>query len=524
MEDAQAGASAGRRVAGAALLLAASVLLSRLLGFGRDVVLAGLVGRNALTDAYSAAFMLPDLLNHLLAGGALSIAFLPVYERVRKAGGVEAGARFFATALGTMTAVTLAGTLAMFVWADPLVAWQFGFPPEVHALTVRLTRIVLPAQLGFVCGGIIRAALMADGHFRSQAAAPLLYNLGIIAGGLALARTLGVEGFAWGALAGAAVGALGSALWEARGRVHVGLRVAFGDRDFHRYLALAAPLALGATLLTVDEWYDRWFGARLGEGTIATLRYARQLMLIPVAMVGQAAATAALPTLSRLVAEGRRAELDRLVDRSLQTSLALGVLLGAGLFAVAGPAVSVVYVRGAFTPADAAPVIDALRMFAWAVPAWIVQTLAVRPFYARGEMWRPMGLGTLVSLAALPLYARLGPEFGATGLALAGTLSISASALVMVAFARGWHGAPALGALAATGLRALVAVAPAAFAGERAAALVAERLGEGALGAAAALGLGGLTFAAIGLPLAWALGDAATRDALRWVGRRVLRR
>ena len=120
MEEAQAGASAGRRVAGAALLLAASVLASRLLGFGRDVVLAGLVGaQRADRRLLAPASMLPDLLNHLLAGGALSIAFLPVYERIRKERGAAAGHRFTATALGTMGAVALAVTAALFVWARP---------------------------------------------------------------------------------------------------------------------------------------------------------------------------------------------------------------------------------------------------------------------------------------------------------------------------------------------------------------------------------------------------------------------
>jgi putative peptidoglycan lipid II flippase len=520
----EAGPSAGQRVAGAALLLAASVLASRLLGFARDVVLAGLIGLNAQTDAYSAGFMLPDLLNHLLAGGALSVAFLPIYERIRQQRGPAAAGRFTATAFGTMTVLAAALTGVLFVWADPLVAWQFDFPPEVHALTVRLTRIVLPAQICFVAGGVVRAALMANGRFGSQAAAPLLYNLGIIAGGVALAHTTGVEGFAWGALGGALVGALGSALFEARGRVPLGFRVAPGDVDFRAYLMLAAPLALGASLLTVDEWYDRWFGARLAEGTIATLRYARQLMLIPVALVGQAVATAALPTLSRYVAEGRRAELDSLVNRSLQASLALGVLLGAGLFALAEPAVAFVYVRGAFTLADAAPVAEALCVFACAVPGWILQTLAVRPFYARGEMWRPMLLASAVSLAVIPLYLALGERLGGTGLALAGTLSITTSALVTLGFARRWHGAPSLRALLATALRTLAAAAPAAWAAHAAAEATSARAGTGTLGAALALAAGGSAFAALALPLAWRFGDAPTRDALLRVARRLRRR
>jgi len=523
MGDAGGEVAAGRRVAGAAILLAAGVLLSRLLGFVREVVLAGLVGRNSASDAYSAAFQLPDLLNYLLAGGALSIAFLPLYERVRRERGAAAAEHLTATVLGTLGALALAITALLWLFANPLIALQFGFAPEQHALTVRLTRIVLPAQVLFVCGGIVRAALMADGHFRSQALAPVLYNAGIIAGGLLLSPRLGVEGFAWGVLVGAVVGALGSALWEARGRVRLGVRISFADRDFRAYLALAAPLMLGATLLTVDEWYDRWFGSRLGTGSIATLRYARQLMLVPVAFVGQAAATAALPTLSRLAAEGRRADLDTLVLRSLQASAALGVLLAAGVFALAEPLVALVYVRGRFTPDDALPVVAALRVFACAVPGWILQTLAVRPFYARGDMWRPMGLGTVVSLAAIPLYAWLGPRLGASGLALAGALAISGNAFATLVLARRWHGAPALLPLAGTLLRALAAAAPASGAALLAARAVAPLAPPGTLGAAVACAVGGVAFAALGLPLAFALGDAPTQEALRALARRTWR-
>jgi peptidoglycan biosynthesis protein MviN/MurJ (putative lipid II flippase) len=139
-------------------------------------------------------------------------------------------------------------------------------------------------------------------------------------------------------------------------------------------------------------------------------------------------------------------------------------------------------------------------------------------------MWRPMALATAVSLAAIPLYAALGPRLGATGLALAGTLAISASAGVTLAAARRWHGAPALGALLGGALRTLGAAAPAAVAAHFAAAEVALRTGSGTLAAALALGAGGLAFAAVGLPLVWSLGDAPTRDALRRVARRLRRR
>ena len=298
----------GTRLGAAAVLLAASVLLSRVLGYAREALLAYRVGAGASTDAYYAAFQIPDLLNYLLAGGALSIAFLPIYTRHLARGDDAAADRL----LGTLGVGSLLATAALWWWVEPLVKLQFhDFTPQTQALTAHLTRIVLPAQICFITGGIINATLLARNRFGPSAAAPLLYNGGIIAGGLFLPPRLdvGVEGFAWGALVGAVLGPLLAPLLDARGRVRVRVRVAPADRAFLGYLVIAAPLMLGQTLLTVDEWYGRWFGALLGPGTVAHLGYARRLMLVPVAVVGQAIAAAALPTLSRLWAEERLDEL-----------------------------------------------------------------------------------------------------------------------------------------------------------------------------------------------------------------------
>ncbi|MFV1978735.1 MAG: lipid II flippase MurJ, partial [Myxococcota bacterium] len=150
------------RFVAVAAVLAASVLLSRVLGFVREAVLADRVGAGAEMDAYSAAFQLPDLLNYFLAGGALSIAFIPMYTRVLGRDGEAAAARLFALVLGTVGAIAMLATFALWWWADALIALQFPrFAPDTHALTVRLTRIVLPAQVFFVAGGIVRAVLMA---------------------------------------------------------------------------------------------------------------------------------------------------------------------------------------------------------------------------------------------------------------------------------------------------------------------------------------------------------------------------
>lgn len=517
MSDEGASRPRASRIPFVAALLAGSVLFSRLLGYVREAVLAYFLGTGPEAAAYTAAFQIPDILFHFLSGGAFAVAFVPFFTRMRETGGDGAAERLLATVFGTMTVVSVAATVALWVAAEPLVALQFPrFSPETQALTVRLTRIVLPAQIFFVTGGIIRAALMAHDRFATQALAPLVYNAAIIAGGVLFGERLGAEGFVWGALAGALLGPFLLPLFDLRrAGLRLGFRVAPRDRDFTRYLWRATPLILGLSLLTVDEWYDRWFGQLDGEAAVVRLRFARQLMLFPVGLVGQAVATAALPAFSRLWSEGRRAELDRAVLATLRASLALGVLLAAGAFAVADPVVALVFERGAFTARDTALVAELLRIFVFAVPGWIALQLAGRAFYAREDMWRPMLLGTGVALAALPLYWVMGSRLGAAGVAGAGVLAMSANAGLLLTMLVRVHGGPPLAPLAATFLRALLVGALAALAGG-----FAVSFGERALTSFLA---GGLAFAIVAVPGTWLLGDEAMREVLRRILARLRR-
>jgi putative peptidoglycan lipid II flippase len=497
----------------AAMLLASSVLVSRILGYGREALLAYRVGAGAQTDAYYAAFQIPDLLNYLLAGGALSIAFVPLYTKHLAANDDAAADHLLATVLGTLTAVAAAATALLWWFAPALVALQFPrFDSVTQALTVHLTRIVLPAQVFFIAGGILNATLFARGRFGAAALAPLLYNGAIIVGGILLAPrlALGVEGFAWGALAGAVAGPFLAPLLAVRGTVRIAPRIAPADRVFLGYLLVAAPLMFGQTLLTVDEWYQRWFGALLGAGAVSHLIYARRLMQVPVAVVGQAVAAAALPTLSRLFAEHRQVELNRVVLRTLQASLALAVLTAAVCWALAEPLVRVVYQHGAFTAADTAEVAAVLALLCFAVPAWIVQQIILRAFYARADTLRPMLLGTVLALASIPLYLTLGRRAGVQGLAMAAVIAMTVSAVATLIWARGLHGAPALWRLLTTSLRAALIGVPAAV-------LVRWLAGSGGESNAAALTRlvsGGVLFTVVSAAGIALIGDEAMRGLL----------
>jgi putative peptidoglycan lipid II flippase len=502
------------RLGAVAALLAASVFLSRVSGYLRDLVLANRAGAGAETDAYFIAFLLPDLLNYLLAGGALAIAFIPVYTRIRERRGEEAAGQLFATVLGGLGVLALAGTVALWVFAEDIGRAQLtGFDDETRQLSVHLARIMLPAQIAFITGGILRAVLMAHGRFGSQAAAPLLYNGCVIAGGLI---GDGVEGFAWGVLVGAVLGNWLVPLWELRRVRVVRLRLAPLDRDFRHYLWVALPLMVGISLATVDEWYEKFLGAALEVGSVSFLGYARKLMMLPVAVIGQALGAAALPVLAQLHSSGRGRELNELLVRSLRVALGLGILAGAGVFALSGPIVEFFFRQGRFDSQSALAVSHLLAVMALATPAWVVQQVAIRAFYAREDSWRPMLLGTGIALAVIPLYLALRGSRGVEGLALAGVIAMSLNALATLVWARVRHGAPRVSPLVDTFARnSLIAVAAAA------AATALQQHGTGRSGAALDLALGGAGFAVVAIGGVLLVGDPALRELARSLARRL---
>ncbi|HSM44099.1 MAG TPA: lipid II flippase MurJ, partial [Acidimicrobiia bacterium] len=197
-------------IGAAAAVIAGSVLLSRLLGLGRDALIAGLIGANAESDLYYHAFLIPDLLNYFLAGAYLTITLVPILSRHLEMGDVAAASRAFTSVFRFVAVAIVALTAAMWVLAGPLVDLLFPEVEEVDRL-VSMTRIVLPAQIFLVLGALLMAVQYTHKRFVIPASAPLIYNLGIILGGVAGAAMgeATPESFLVGAVAGAAVGNFG---------------------------------------------------------------------------------------------------------------------------------------------------------------------------------------------------------------------------------------------------------------------------------------------------------------------------
>lgn len=490
----------------AAAIVAGGVLVSRLLGLVRQVVFAWLLGAGATGDEYFVAFLIPDLLNYLLAGAYMAITLIPLLTR-RIAAGDEADARraFWAVTRPLTVGITLLVIVAMPFVEPVLRLVEPGFTDDQVANAARLTRIVLPAQIFFVLGQLLTAWQFAREKFVIPSLGPIVYNLAIIAGGLlgGLGRDdPSADGFAWGALAGAVLGIFGLQVW---GAWRQGLRFPGGRVRRHpalrRYLALAVPLMLGQSLVVFDEQLGRTFGSLHADGGVSWLTFGRQTMLVPVGVIAQAAGVAAYPFLARLAAEGKHGELAQAVGRAARYVIVLSLAAAAALIALSEPVVRLLYQRGSFDASDTVATASTVVFFAIGVPMWGIQQILARGFYAREEMWAPVVVGTLATALAIPIYWVLDDALGVDGLALASSVAITlyTAALAVMWYRRtGWTEARPV---AATGLGTLPLAAAGGVAAFWLASWIGNGLGDGWAVDALAVVTGGLTALTITLGL-----------------------
>jgi putative peptidoglycan lipid II flippase len=427
----------------AALIVSGGVLISRILGQLREIIFASLLGANASTDEYVAAFAVPDFLNYLLAGGFLSITFIPIFSRYLADDDEEGGWEALSAVIRPV-AIAIVALVAVGWFAAPWVI-ETLFPrfSDIQVEnTIRFTRIILPAQVFFVLGALFAAVQYTKGVFTIPTLAPIIYNLGIIVGGVAwaIAGDASPEGFVWGALAGAFVGNFAVQWWGAhRLGMRLRLKTPWRNPVVGEYVLIAFPLMIGQSIVVLDETFMRVFGQFISEGAATELNYARRTMLVPVGVIAQAAGVAAYPFLARLFAEGRLREMKDTVDRALRYVLVLSIIAAALIGSMSLPIVRALFERGEFTAESTVGTAEALFFYAFAIPVWGALQILNRAFYARREMWTPVVVGTAATIVAIPLYALLQNSFGIRGVALASALVLAIDAAVLASV---WYARP----------------------------------------------------------------------------------
>ncbi|HEV2471356.1 MAG TPA: murein biosynthesis integral membrane protein MurJ, partial [Chthonomonadales bacterium] len=364
------------------------------------------------TDVYNGSFTIPDLIFFLIAGGAFSSAFIPVFSEYIEKQREEDAWRIF-----SVVATIMGVVVALFICLGEIYAHRLvlltnpGFreiPGKVEA-TVRLTRILLPAQICFFLGGLMMGTLQVKHRFLPVALGPVIYNLGIILGALFLAPRLGVAGLCWGAVAGAVIGNF-ALQWimvkRCGGRYIRGcLRSYWNHPGVKQVGKLMLPVILGLALPQVSTIIGKMFASQLGNGPQSALMNANKLMQVPLGVFATATAQAIFPTMAAQAARLEIGALRSTINYGLRSILFLTIPSSVMLFVLALPVVQLLLQTGKFSAEDARMAAAALRFFSVGLFAWSGHSIITRGFYALKDSRTPVIVGTLVTAIFIPLNA-----------------------------------------------------------------------------------------------------------------------
>jgi putative peptidoglycan lipid II flippase len=454
-------------VARAGGIMMLSLFLSRVLGIVRDQAMLWTFGMTIYTDAYRWAFQIPDLMFFLIAGGALSSAFIPVFSEYLHTGREEDAWKVFSVVVTVMSLVVLAFILLAAAFAPELtrLVVPFDRADQVRPLIAHMSRILLPTQFAFFIGGIMFGTLYARQRFAVPGLGPNIYNLGIILGAVVLSQFFspGVIGMAWGALLGACVGNLLIPMLAMRG---IGVRFKPSLDTSHpgvrKVFRLMLPVVLGLSLPGVYGLIMQALSSAFQAGTATALDVANRLMQAPLGIFGQSLAIAVFPALSQFFAQNRMADYSRQLSSTLRTVVYITVPISTLMLILAPDVVTVLYQYGTrFQEAEAARVADALRMFALGITAWCLHPVLMRGFFAIQTTTTPIVLGTVTTLIFGSLaWAFIQTPLGYLGLPLASSLSAMILAAMLLASISRKVEDLDVGGLATTIAKAVVAALP----------------------------------------------------------------
>jgi putative peptidoglycan lipid II flippase len=426
-------AAAARRTGSAAVLVAAGILASRVIGLVRNRVLAGYLGTSIASDAFNAAIRIPNFLQNLLGEGALSASFIPVYARLVSEGDEENAGRVAGAVFALLATVTSAVVLLGVLFAPALTDLIApGFAGEQRDLTVRLVRVMFPGVGLLVLTAWCLGVLNSHRRFFLSYAAPVVSSLAIIAAlvlfgdGAALPRLAEIA--VWGAFAGSAL-QLGLQLpfvLRLVPRLRLGLSTA--SPHVRTVLRNLAPATLSRGVVQVSAFIDQMIASFLPVGSVALLSYASLLYTLPVSLFGMAVSAAELPAMSSVGgdAAAAAAQLRTRLDAALRR-VAFFIVPSAAAFLAAGDLIAqLVLQNGRFTPTDARWVWAILAGSAVGLLASTMGRLYSSVYYARRDTRTPLrfaiarvaltiGLGYLF---ALPVPRLLGVDarWGTAGL------------------------------------------------------------------------------------------------------------
>jgi putative peptidoglycan lipid II flippase len=429
--------SEAARITKAAGTVGAATLLSRIVGFLRDVVVAWFFGAGLAADAFFMAFTIPNLLRRLFAEGSLTISFVPVFTECLFKRGQEEAFRLARSAWWLLT-ILLAAVALVGVLLSPLIvkliARGFLSSPEKFDLTVLLTRIMFPYIFFISLVALAMGILNALGHFAAPALAPVLLNLTMIGSVLFLSPHLAEpsKGLAIGVIIG---GVLQLAL-QIPFMVRKGFRLFVRSPLYHpaikRIALLMVPAIFGAAVYQMNIVVARVLASYLPEGSVSYLYYADRLVQFPLGVFAIALATAVLPSLSKQAAVGDMEGLRSSFSYAMKLVFFITIPAMTGLIILRAPIVGLLFQRGAFDPATTRLTAEALLYYSLGLWAFSGVRIVVSTFYALQDTKTPVKIAVISLFVNIVLSILLMRPMRHSGLALATSLASGVNLILLI--------------------------------------------------------------------------------------------
>lgn len=411
-------------------------MMSRVLGFIRDMLTAALLGAGPVTDAFFVALRLPNLFRSLFAEGAFSAAFVPIFAGMVAKDGKPVARRFAEDALAVLLTALFFFVLVCEMatpWLLKVLAPGFTDEPAKFALTVALTRITFPYLLFISLVALLGGVLNSVERFAAVAGTPVLLNIFLI-GALTLSHPPSGQALAWAVT----VAGFAQFLWLMFSCARAGLTLRLPrprlSPEVRRLMRLMLPGALGAGVMQLNLVVSTAIASLLPTGAVSYLYYADRLDQLPLGVVGIAVGTAILPPLSRQVRLGDEAGASTTQNRGLELALLLTLPAAVALGIAALPILQVLFERGAFGPAQAQATAGALAAYAFGLPSFVLVKVMAPGFFARHDTATPVKIALVAMAVNVTLTVGLGlfTPLAHVGIALATSTAGWVNALLLV--------------------------------------------------------------------------------------------
>ncbi|SHI94653.1 putative peptidoglycan lipid II flippase [Cycloclasticus pugetii] len=409
-------------------IVGSMTMISRVLGFVRDIVIARFFGASEGTDAFFVAFKIPNFMRRLFAEGAFSQAFVPVLSEYKETQSTEALKELLAKTAGTLATVLFFITLLGVIGA-PILIYIFapGFDAEGsrHDLAVEMLRLTFPYLLFISLTAMAGGVLNTFGKFAIPAITPVLLNLSFLAAMFWLSPLLDepIMALAWAVLlAGIAqltfqfpfLKQLGLMPKLSFDRQHAGVK---------KIMKLMLPALFGVSITQINLLVDTLLASFLVAGSVSWLYFSDRLVEFPLGIFGIALATVILPNLSKSHAAGKKQDFSASLDSGLRWVVLLGTPAAVGLFFLAQPMLTTLFQYDAFTTSDVGNASLSLMAYAVGLPAFILVKVLVPGFTARQDMKTPVKIGMIAVASNMLMSVTLVLFFQHAGLALATSMA-----------------------------------------------------------------------------------------------------